>query len=457
MHCIFKTKEDLMNKIKSILLLLTLTMAFSNPTRKQFSEAFVQTAKIGNPAVVSIISEKTINNNYHQFFSPFGNQFQNDDFTNQSLGSGVILDAKLGYIVTNNHVVEDADGIKVVLYDKTELDAIIIGTDPLSDLAIIQVESNHLTQITTGTSADLNVGEWVVAIGSPFGLQLNHTVTAGIISAVGRSDVISKLNFENFIQHDAAINPGNSGGALLNLDGELVGINTAIATGGFSRANAGVGFAIPIDQVKRVTIDLINDGKVSRGWLGVSIQNIDSNMEKLLHLDNHNGVLLSDVFTNSPAEKGGLLPHDIIMGINNKRVDNSAQLKNLISAERPEETISIKILRDSKKRTLEIKLGSRPSQKDLISGNLNSNDQFDILGFSVENHETGVIIIDVEKKSNSGKQNIKHGDIIVAIGRNVIQSVNTYNKTISKYSLGDIIMLRIIRNGNARYVAYEIS
>ena len=446
-----------MNKIKSILLLLTLTMAFSNPTRKQFSEAFVQTAKIGNPAVVSIISEKTINNNYHQFFSPFGNQFQNDDFTNQSLGSGVILDAKLGYIVTNNHVVEDADGIKVVLYDKTELDATIIGTDPLSDLAIIQVESNHLTQITTGTSADLNVGEWVVAIGSPFGLQLNHTVTAGIISAVGRSDVISKLNFENFIQHDAAINPGNSGGALLNLDGELVGINTAIATGGFSRANAGVGFAIPIDQVKRVTIDLINDGKVSRGWLGVSIQDIDSNMEKVLHLDNHNGVLLSDVFTNSPAEKGGLLPHDIIMGINNKRVDNSAQLKNLISAERPEETISIKILRDSKKRTLEIKLGSRPSQKDLISGNLNSNDQFDILGFSVENHETGVIIIDVEKKSNSGKQNIKHGDIIVAIGRNVIQSVNTYNKTISKYSLGDIIMLRIIRNGNARYVAYEIS
>ena len=446
-----------MNKIKSILLLLTLTMAFSNPTRKQFSEAFVQTAKIGNPAVVSIISEKTIKNNYHQFFSPFGNQFQNDDFTNQSLGSGVILDAKLGYIVTNNHVVEDADGIKVVLYDKTELDATIIGTDPLSDLAIIQVESNHLTQIITGTSADLNVGEWVVAIGSPFGLQLNHTVTAGIISAVGRSDVISKLNFENFIQHDAAINPGNSGGALLNLDGELVGINTAIATGGFSRANAGVGFAIPIDQVKRVTIDLINDGKVSRGWLGVSIQDIDSNMEKVLHLDNHNGVLLSDVFTNSPAEKGGLLPHDIIMGINNKRVDNSAQLKNLISAERPEETISIKILRDSKKRTLEIKLGSRPSQKDLISGNLNSNDQFDILGFSVENHETGVIIIDVEKKSNSGKQNIKHGDIIVAIGRNVIQSVNTYNKTISKYSLGDIIMLRIIRNGNARYVAYEIS
>ena len=152
-------KEDLMNKIKSILLLLMFCIAFSNPTRKQFSEAFVQTAKIGNPAVVSIVSEKTIKNNSQQFFSPFGYQFQNEDFTNQSLGSGVIIDAKSGYIVTNNHVVEDAKDIRVLLYDKTELDATIIGTDPLSDLAVIQVESTHLIQINTGTSENLEVGE----------------------------------------------------------------------------------------------------------------------------------------------------------------------------------------------------------------------------------------------------------------------------------------------------------
>ena len=446
-----------MNKIKSILLLLTLCIAFSNPTRKQFSEAFVQTAKIGNPAVVSIVSEKIIKNNFQRFFSPFGNQSQNEDFTNQSLGSGVILDAKSGYIVTNNHVVEDANDIRVILYDKSELEATIIGTDPLSDLAIIQVESTHLIQIKTGTSQDLNVGEWVVAIGSPFGLHLNHSVTAGIVSAVGRSDVISKLNFENFIQHDAAINPGNSGGALLNLDGELIGINTAIATGGFSRANAGVGFAIPIDQVKRVTEDLINEGIVSRGWLGVSIQDIDTNMGKALNLKKQTGVLISDVFSNTPAEVGGLLPHDIIIAVNKKIVTNSSQLKNLISAERPSKITTLRIIRDMKEQTLKIKLGARPNQEVLLSGNLNSQKEFDVLGFSVENHDDGIIIVDVEKQSNPRKQNIKRGDIIVAIGRNEILNTNIYNKIISNYSLGDIIMLRIIRNGNARYVSYEIS
>jgi len=446
-----------MEKIKFTLLLLILTIAFSNPTRKQFSEAFVQTAEIGNPAVVSIISEKIIKNHYHNFFTPFGNQFHNEDFTNESLGSGVILNADMGYIVTNNHVVTDADDIKVVLFDKTELEAIIIGSDPLSDLAILQVKSKDLTQIKTGTSKDLKVGEWVVAIGSPFGLHLNHTVTAGIVSAVGRSDVISKLNFENFIQHDAAINPGNSGGALLNLDGELVGINTAIATGGGSRANAGVGFAIPIDQVNRVAKDLINDGIVSRGWLGISIQDIDSNMGKALRLEKNVGVLISDVFPDSPAEIGGLHPHDIITEINENIIKNSSQLKNLVSTERPLETIAVKIIRDNIQKTLIVQLGSRPDQDELYSINLNSEKDFDLLGFSVKNHDDGVIIVDISKTYESKSQNIKRGDIIVAIGREETSTTNIYNNIISNYSSGDIIMLRISRNGNARYVAYEIS
>jgi serine protease Do len=446
-----------MKKIKFTLLLLILTLAFSNPTRKQFSEAFVQTAEIGNPAVVSIISEKIIKNSYHDFFTPFGNQFHNEDFTNESLGSGVILNADMGYIVTNNHVVTDADDIRVVLFDKTELEATIIGSDPLSDLAILQVESNHLTQIKTGTSKDLKVGEWVVAIGSPFGLHLNHTVTAGIVSAVGRSDVISKLNFENFIQHDAAINPGNSGGALLNLDGELVGINTAIATGGVSRTNAGVGFAIPIDQVNRVAQDLINDGIVSRGWLGISIQDIDSYMGKALKLEKNVGVLISDVFPNSPAEKGGLHPHDIITEINKNIVTNSSQLKNLVSTERPLEIITIKIIRDNIQKTLRMKLGTRPDQEELYSINLNSEKDFDLLGFTVKNHDDGVIIVDISKTTDSKSHNIKRGDIIVAIGRKKTSTTTIYNNIISKYSMGDIIMLRINRNGNARYVAYEIS
>ncbi len=447
-----------MNKIYYLALSFLISILISMPSYKDYSEAFINTAEFGNPAVVSIISEKKINNNYHQFFTPFGNQFHDNDFSNRSIGSGVILDAELGYIVTNNHVIDNADDIRVVLFDKTEIDATIIGTDPLSDLAVIQINSNNLKQIKLGKSNDLKVGEWVVAIGSPFGLQLNHTVTAGIVSAVGRTDVISKLNFEDFIQHDAAINPGNSGGALLNLNGELIGINTAIATDGYSRGNAGVGFAIPIDQVNRVTQDLISIGTVSRGWLGVSIQDIDSNMNKFLNLKKQVGVIVSDVFPNSPAQKGGLLAYDVIISVNDKKIDSSSQLKNTISSERPSDTIKIVIIRENIEKELRIKLGERPNQEDLISGNFNSENQYDLLGLEVENHEDGVIIVDVDEENISFiKQKFRTGDIIVAIGKLDISNINNYNRIISNYSIGDIIMLRIIRNGNARYVTYEIS
>ena len=447
-----------MNKIYYLALSFLISILISMPSYKDYSEAFINTAEVGNPAVVSIISEKKINNNYHQFFTPFGNQFHDNDFSNRSIGSGVILDAELGYIVTNNHVIDNADDIRVVLFDKTEIDATIIGTDPLSDLAVIQINSNNLKQIKLGKSNDLKVGEWVVAIGSPFGLQLNHTVTAGIVSAVGRTDVISKLNFEDFIQHDAAINPGNSGGALLNLNGELIGINTAIATDGYSRGNAGVGFAIPIDQVNRVTQDLISIGTVSRGWLGVSIQDIDSNMNKFLNLKKQVGVIVSDVFPNSPAQKGGLLAYDVIISVNDKKIDSSSQLKNTISSERPSDTIKIVIIRENIEKELRIKLGERPNQEDLISGNFNSENQYDLLGLEVENHEDGVIIVDVDEENISFiKQKFRTGDIIVAIGKLDISNINNYNRIISNYSIGDIIMLRIIRNGNARYVTYEIS
>ena len=274
---------------KSITLIIFFAIILAYPTKKDFSEAFIQVAKKGNPTVVSIISEKNVNPNLHYFFDPFGDESPRNKNKGHSLGSGVIIDANKGYIVTNNHVVENSEEIKVVLFDKREIDAEIIATDPPSDIAVIKINSNALETIELGDSEKLEVGEWVVAIGSPFGLHLNHTVTAGIISAVGRNDVISQNTFEDFIQHDAAINPGNSGGGLFNLDGELIGINAAIATDGFSRANAGVGFAIPINMVKRIMEDLITDGQVTRGWLGVSIQNIDEGMAKALKLKNRNG------------------------------------------------------------------------------------------------------------------------------------------------------------------------
>ena len=346
----------------------------------------------------------------------------------------------------------------MVLLDKTELEASIIGTDPLSDLAIIKVESEGLTQIKLGKSDELKVGEWIVAIGSPFGLHLNHTVTAGIVSAVGRSDVISRLNFENFIQHDAAINPGNSGGALLNLNGELIGINTAIATDGYSRGNAGVGFAIPIDQVKRVTEDLINDGKVTRGWLGVSIQDIDDNMAKALKLDDKQGAIVSEVFEDSPAAKSGLKPHDIIIKVDGKSISNSSNLKNMVSSGRPGDKVKLIVLRNGKAKKIILQLGTRPNQDDLLAGNFKVKSNFDVLGFIVkENNNGDVEIIDVDKNSNARKQDIRSGDIIKAIGNNEISTKRKYQLSIKSYKRGDIVMLRILRNGNARYIAYEIS
>ena len=191
---------------------------------------------------------------FNFYFSPFeGFDFHDpyeQQYQSQSLGSGVLFDSYSGYIITNNHVIEGADNIKVILNDKREFEAEIIGTDPLSDIAVIKINANNLDEVVFGNSDNMQIGEWVIAIGSPFGLHLNHTVTAGIVSGVGRTDIISRANYENFIQHDAAINPGNSGGGLFNLSGELIGINTAIATDGYSRSNAGVGFEVPINQVK---------------------------------------------------------------------------------------------------------------------------------------------------------------------------------------------------------------
>ncbi|SVD95242.1 uncharacterized protein METZ01_LOCUS448096, partial [marine metagenome] len=255
-----------------------------------------------------------------------------EKFKGHSLGSGVIIDADKGYIITNNHVIEDAEEIKVVMFDKREVKATIVAADPPSDLAVIKVDPGSLSTVELGNSDQLSVGEWVVAIGSPFGLHLNHTVTAGIVSAVGRSSVISRNNFEDFIQHDAAINPGNSGGGLFNLDGELVGINTAIATDGFSRANAGVGFAIPINMVKRVLEDLISKGKVTRGWLGVRIDNVNEGLAKALKLEDLNGAIITHVISGSPAEEAGVEEKDVIISVDGERVDDSSNLKNLISS-----------------------------------------------------------------------------------------------------------------------------
>jgi len=452
--------------MKNISPLIWITFLLAFPSKQEFSEAFIKVASNGNPAVVSIVSEKVIEQNYNQYFSPFGDQFPQGKSRGHSLGSGVIIDSDEGYIITNNHVIDDAEDIKVILYDKREVRGTIVATDPLSDLAVIKVDSNGLSAVALGNSDQLSVGEWVVAIGSPFGLHLNHTVTAGIVSAIGRSSVISRNNFEDFIQHDAAINPGNSGGALFNLDGELIGINTAIATDGYSRANAGVGFAIPINMVKRVMEDLISDGKVTRGWLGVQIQDVDEGMAKALQLNGWNGAIISQVIKNSPAEDAGIEKQDVIIAVNGVKIDDSSNLKNLISSGRPNDKTKLTLIRDGHEKKLTVTLGIRPGEKELAETYRYGEKLFDILGLRVEtfknrdpknlDYVNGVKIVEVKKDSPASDNNINRGDIITEMGKTSIKEKNEYDLELESYSKGNTIMLRIVRNGSPLYVAFEI-
>jgi serine protease Do len=442
--------------MRKIFTLFIFTFLFSTPTKNDFNKLFIEVAQSGSPCVVSIVSEKIDKNPNMFFFGPFDfeDPYQQER-KSKSLGSGVIIDAEKGYLLTNNHVIEGAEEIKVILYDKREFNAKIIGADPPSDLAVLQIEANNLSEAKLGNSDNLQIGEWIIAIGSPFGLHLNHTVTSGIISAVGRSDVISKANFENFIQHDAAINPGNSGGALFSLDGNLIGINTAIATDGYSRSNAGVGFAIPINQAKRVMEDLITGGKVSRGYLGVYIEDLEDSKAKALGINNTKGAFVVMIVEDSPADIAGLKEKDVIIALNSKPIENSNQLRNDVSSMRPGDTVVFSTIRNELTQSISVILGERPSdgKESTINPNIKS---YDNIGLKINNHKNGVIIIDIDKTSVAYKNNLRKNDIITEIGREQINSIEDYNNAINTYLSGDTIMLRIIKNGQPRYEAFEL-
>ena len=277
---------------------------------------------------------------------------------------------------------------------------------------------------------------------------------------------MSRNSFEDFIQHDAAINPGNSGGALFNLNGELIGINTAIATDGFSRANAGVGFAIPINMVKRVIEDLISDGKVTRGWLGVSIQDVDEGMAKALKLKGRKGAIISQVIKNSPAEDAGCKEQDVIIKVDGEKVDDSSKLNNLISAGRPNDKTRLTLIRAGSEKNITVTLGTRPDEKDLVQMNRYDERLFDIIGLRVETYEPqddtfvevnkGVKVVDIKSGSVAADINIKRGDIIVEVGNSPIFNENDYQLELGEYSKGDAVMFRVIRDGNPIYIAFEI-
>ncbi|RMF58089.1 MAG: Do family serine endopeptidase, partial [Calditrichaeota bacterium] len=395
------------------------------------SRAFVEIAKRVTPTVVSITSEKVV-----RVRDPFADFFGHDDFFRRffrvpdggeqeyrqhGLGSGVIVSPD-GYILTNYHVVKDADEISVVMNGE-QIKARIVGTDPASDIAVVKIDRRNLPAIVLGDSDKLEVGEWVLAIGSPFDLRLEHTVTSGIISAKGRTLNLSReLTYQDFIQTDAAINPGNSGGALVNIRGELIGINTAIYAGN-TGGNVGIGFAIPINLAKSVMDDLIAHGKVVRGYLGVVISTPDEQVSKALKLKDRHGALVNEVVKGTPADRAGLKKYDMIVEVDGKKIRDSQMLTNLIARYSPGARVRLKVIRDGRVKEITVELEERPGETE-SQPVFARNDVLGRLGleladltrrladrYAIDETE-GVVITRVHTRSVAQEKGLRPGDLI---------------------------------------------
>ena len=418
-----------------------------------------------SPAVVNISTTQVVKFNRPQVRNPFGRQDPFDEFFNnffgrmpkeqkrRSLGSGFIISPE-GYILTNNHVVEKADEVTVTLLDKEEFKAKVVGTDPKTDIALIKIDAKKkLTYVELGDSDKLDVGEWVLAIGNPFGL--GHTVTAGIVSAKGR--IIGSGPYDDFIQTDASINPGNSGGPLFNLKGEVVGINTAIVQGG-----QGIGFATPIRLAKSVLGQLKEKGKVTRGWLGVYIQRLTPEAAENLGISGRQGALVSDVTSGGPAEKAGIRSGDVIVAFNGKEIRDEHDLPQAVASMTPGKTADVRLLRDGKEMTIAVTIAemegeaAKPAGGHELSKNLGLTVQ-DITPeiaqrFEIENTK-GVVVTGVEDGSPAEDAGFNEGDIIRVIlrqnKRNPVTNAAEFAKLVKKFQ-SDKTILFLVERGDAR-------
>jgi serine protease Do len=388
----------------------------------------------------------------------------------QSAGSGVILDPS-GYIVTNNHVVEGATQITVTLSDRREFSAKVIGTDPKTDLAVIKIEAKDLPSLKWAEYEKLQVGDLVLAVGSPFGLS--STVTLGIISALGRGNV-GIADYEDFIQTDAAINPGNSGGALVNMNGELIGINTAI----FSRTGGseGIGFAIPSSIALDIVDSLQKTGKVVRGWMGVAIQEITPALAKSFKLpEQRKGVLISDVNENGPSHAAGIKRGDVVVAFNGKEVQSVSQLRNLVARTMVGKDAQVKVLRDGKEQTIAVKVAERPSDEmlarrepappkepgDMIkppdnvlaSLRVQTLDNALMSQLNIPAKTTGVVITSVEPGGQAEAAGLQRGDVIQEVNREPVKTLDDYQKAAGKIKKDELAVLLVNRQGNSLFVA----
>ena len=458
-----------------------------NPQVQAINDAFTAASKTVNATVVNIkiVTETKRNNSMRDLFKFFGGPegFENLPEDDQGMqksegaGSGVIISTD-GYIITNNHVVDEAkeDGITVILSDKKEYKAKLIGKDPLTDLAVIKVEANNLPVAHIGNSDEVAIGEMVIAVGNPLGL--NSTVTSGIVSAIGRGALglnRDRYAVENFIQTDAAINPGNSGGGLFNLRGSLIGINSAIATrtGGYM----GYGFAIPANLMKAVALDIIEDGKVDRGYIGISLRPVDEVSAKSLKLEKVIGALVDDILKDSPAEKAGIEPGDVILELDGKPVNSSNDLQSLVAQRRAGDKVNLKIWRDGKSITKSVTLKKRDDDKmasndegvtgsaNTVEDNSNGTESFKDLGFTInplsEKNKTelevekGVFVSKVEPYSVAGQRGLSSGIAIVKADKQEITKTGQIKKLI-KDRQGEVVILQIKTKDRFGLVFLEI-
>ncbi len=442
---------------------------------KQFSDQFADIAEKANPAVVTILTEKKVEINQSNRSTPqedlfrfYFNQPRQREYKSSALGSGVIIDAKNGYIITNNHVVEDVDEITVRLLDKSEYKASIIGKDPKSDLAVIKIKAKGLADLELGDSDNLRVGEWVIAVGSPFSANLSHTVTAGIVSAKGRGNIIQGDIYEDFIQTDAAINPGNSGGALLNSSGDLIGINTAIYSNGyFDRGNKGVGFAIPSNMVKKVMSDLIAYGEVVRSYIGVQIQPINDTAAKALDLKTRSGALVANVIEDGPADKAGIETGDVIVEFDGMMIKSVDHLRNNVSVSKPNNFYNLGVIRDGRKKSFKVKLEKMPND-DKLALNVqteNSNElgievsnlnRLNRQEFGINSQDAGIIVTRVLSDSPSDEAGIQAGDLITRVGSRRCRTIKEFDALVKNTKRRGMLMLHIKRDGNAQYVTLDL-
>jgi serine protease Do len=432
--------------------------------------SFSDLAKRLKPSVINIRSTKLVKHPLWRPFGPrspfkdfFGEEFFDRffgetpprEFPQNSLGSGFIIDAQ-GYILTNNHVVEKADEIKVILSNEEEFDAEVVGRDPKTDIALIKIKpTKPLQPVTLGDSENLEVGEWVIAIGNPFGLE--HTVTAGIVSAKGR--VIGSGPYDNFIQTDASINPGNSGGPLINTKGEVVGINTAIVAGG-----QGIGFAIPINMAKGILPQLKEKGEVTRGWLGVLIQKVTPELAKQFGLEKTDGALVAKVFEDSPAEKAGIKREDIIIEFNHEKIHKMSELPRIVANTPVGKHVEVVVIRQGEKKKLDVVVGKLKEEKIAKAEGFATEKE---IGLTVQEltpeiakhlgitEMGGVLVSEVKVGSPAQRAGILRGDIIREIDRQPIEDLKGYKRQMARVEGKKEILMLIQREENAFFAVVE--